>query len=535
MKKITLILVLFVFGISMAQAQQKNDWIKVNTEKDENLVQGTVKDAQGNIYLLMSDKRGYGKNQGVIIKKYGQDCEFISKAKIAGEMPSNFITRIINDYVFVLPITGMGQHNQSGYVKAHNLDGSLSEKIELDPKFEYSCYNIGSKGFGYEINKDDYNNFKLSKCGKYYVTWGYSRSSKPGDSKYQIKAYAFNLNLDKVGETEFSFETVFGAESEIESFIVDYTNENKFICIAHNIEKPSKANLIMAVFDGKTDKPTMYKYTLQNDWTSFNYVPGKFGEVYILGLTGKSLKNIMVDGFQPENIFFISQPLDQTTVAKPVIHNIPSYVKNSFPIFRQYIQAKMNFYHPDQLFIMDDGILWLGISAGETDGDKDIIDYRSQAKKTASTIKKIVNGDDETYFYTNTFSFFKFSFSGNIQWIDCIPRRVRVSYPLTIYSSYGATNDGNKIRLAYNDICKNATKADYHDNKIMLMTNIVPVYSDIFSDGTIKIKALEQEGENRVFYTPYVLFNNNDAYYLSVKLKVMALGDTHISKIDLDE
>ena len=534
MKKITLIVVLFVFGINMAQAQQKNDWIKVNTEKDENLVQGTVKDAQGNIYLLMSDKKGYGKNQGVIIKKYGADCEFISKVRIAGEMPSNFITRIINEYVFVLPITGMGQHNQSGYVKAYNLDGSLSEKLELDPKFEYTCYNVGSKGFGYEINRDDYNNFKLSKCGKYYVTWGYSRSSKPGDSKYQIKAYAFNLNLDKVGETEFSFETVFGAESEIESLVIDYTLENKFICITHNTEKPSKANLMMAVFDGKTDKPTMYKYTLQNDWTSFNYVPGKFGEVYILGLTGKSIKNIFTDGFLAETIFFISQPLDQAAV-KPVIHNIPSYVKNSFPIFRQFIQAKMNFYHPDQLFIMDDGILWLGISAGETDGDKDIIDYRSQAKKTMNTINKIVNGDDEKYFYTNTFSFFKFSFSGNIQWIECIPRRMRISYPLSIYSSYGTCNDGNKLRLAYNDYFKNASKPNIHDAVPIVQTNVVPVYTEIFSDGTIKVKALENEGDGCLYYTPQALFQDNYGYYISIKTKVLALGDLHISKIDLDE
>ncbi len=442
MKKTFFLFLVLISSTILLNAQSEINYKQIDREKTDDHPKDIFQDKDGNVYVLFIDKLNFTKNQGVWLYKFSPTFDFLSRIDIKGDLPDFFYARILLDHVCIISINVTGQSKVPSYVMFYDFTGNFIKKIELDPTFNYSKLfgtvtptfgGVTAGSPGYSSNdkfRENYNNFKITKDNKIYFVWGMKEIKAPkAETKHEFKVYVFDLNLEKIAEETFMFEDVFANTSELYSLEFDVTPKNKIIGFCENYSLPNNAQLNIAVFNNPGEKPIIHKYTFPSGGLHFAYNFGNNDEIFIsgVGVTGSPLQNRSTDKYY----FFINQSLISTEPATPRVFDIEKQIYTAYPDCEDNLRKTT--MTPFEIFVMNDGII-----CGST--------------HIASSYS---NASNETTDYATSLVFIKYSFTGEIQWLKMVNKRVLIEYPLNPYTYFCYLKDNDNVKIIYPDYYEN--------------------------------------------------------------------------------
>jgi len=482
-------------------SQTSLSWKKANFAKTDNMAGRAFQDDEGYPYVLFYEATAFQVIKGVSFNKFSSDLQFDSRIPIEGTGSKDYLsTFVVGDFVCMAELKMPSPKSKSNYAMFYNVKGELVKKVEVDAE-----YNIES--------------IKLSKDENTIIIYALNKVPTPNskiDKDYLVKVMAYDKHFEKIAEESFKFEDVFTSASEVSSLSFDITKDKKIVAMSTNQKKMKTAQLNLAIFKNTGEKPTVYKYSFEDDGVNFEYNFGKENEIYISGTLASSGP---FSKSADKVLFFINQPLESDKAAKPVIYEISKQLYVSYPECKKVLSA--NKIDPFEIFTMSDGVL-----------------YGSMKVIVSTTYSSNVNGgssSSKTRYYSNAFVFIKFSFSGEIQWLKVINKELYCTESYSEMANFAYKQDGDKLRVIYNDnpanIINKSTKLVRASIK-----KCVPALGEISSNGDITTKPLDKLGKNNCFnYPAKSMIKDGSIILVSFKPKSFSRPDVYIGKVALPE
>jgi hypothetical protein len=480
-------------------SQSSVSWKKANFAKTDNMTERIFRDADGNVYVLYYETTPFLVVKGVSLNKFSQDLKFEERIPIESATKDYLSVFVVGDMICMAELKMPSPKSKSNYAMFYNYKGELVNKIEVDAE-----YNIES--------------IKLSKDEKSIIVKAINKVANPNsklDKDYLVKAWAYNKSFEKLAEESFKFEDIFTNSFAISSLDFDISSDNKIVAMCTNEKKIKKAQLTLAAFNKTGQKPTLYNYSFTDDYTNFEYNFGKNNEIFISGTVSSnmSFKNNANSG-----LFFINQSLESDKAAKPVIYEMSKQIYVSYPEYKKVLAA--NSIDPFGIFTMSDGVLYGAM--------KVVVSTTYSSSSTGSSSSK-------TKYYSKSFIFIKFSFSGEIQWLKIINKELYTTESMAEMAYINYKQDGDVLRVVYND---NPANIINKGTKMVRasMKKCVPALAEITSSGDIKTTPLDKLGKTVYFCHPRKALITSDAIYLiESKMKTFGYPDNFIGKVPLAE
>lgn len=490
-----------MFCISIVSLSQTSvSWKKANFVKTDNMSERIFRDEEGNVYVLYYETTPFLVIKNVSFNKFTPDLQFESKIPVEVEKKDYLSVFVVGDLVCMAEQKMPSPKSKSNYAMFFNCKGELVKKIEVDAQ-----YNIES--------------IKLSKDEKDIILYALNKVPNPNkklDNEYFVKVWAYDKKFEKLAEESFKFEDIFTNAFAVSSLNFDITANNKIISMCSGSDKKLKKALVsLAVFNKTGEKPKVYSYSFDHYYSGYEYNFGKNNELFISGALSPA------SGFASKAnsaLFFINQSLESDKSADPVIYETSKQFFVNYPECKKILSSHS--IDPFGIFVMSDGILY---------GSMKVIQVTSYStSSTGSTSSK-------TRYYSKSFVFIKFSFSGEIKWLKVINKELYTTESAVEMAYCTYKQDGDILRVVYND---NPANIINKGTKMVRasMKKSVPALAEISVDGTIKTTPLDKLGKNGYFNHPRKTLIKDDAIYLlDFKIKPFGYPDYFIGKVTLAE
>jgi hypothetical protein len=516
--------IIILMMTSNAFSQQTIKWVAVNNGKNDYNVQTVVCDANG-IYCGVSVAAFMKPVVEAKILKFTQDVKFDSEHKIQGTVSPLCKMGAFKEAIWVKnlpsPTKGGGGDEKLAF---YATDGSLISEPALDPSYKYSIITGNIMG---AIINNDYSNIKtehtiqLTPDKEHLILWGYkdNMDSKKADKNHSIIVYVIDETCNIVRTEKIALEETFGSDAVINSIQCDVTPNNGLLVFTNFIEKTGKAHFKMANFKEQGVAPTVYEYNFAYDNPAYKWVFGENNNVYISGTIciGKLIPSVKKN--TNRLLFFIEQDLSRAEAAKPVTYELNAAFYNGYPEFLKGKYLSKNLTYPYALLYMSDGIMYISENTER---------FTYKTSSSSSSFK-------EAYYKCYDFSIVKFDYTGKIQWIKMINKRIAVKEGSEMFIEPSHVQEGDVVYLFYNDNPLNAKRPIGKKMITGSFNTLGTIQAKITASGEISQQVLNDPLKSKTYGYPGGISKMNDKTYAitAMKYKPFTIPEYYVGTFNL--
>ncbi len=508
------------------------------------IAQGSVKWVQGNkgktdykLWALVADEEGFvaGVTVGAFMKpvnearvlKYNKEMQFLGESKVQGAVPQTLEMGGFGKMLWIKDLASAKPGAKDGNTMTfYDKEGQIIKQHVLDNSYKYQIVtgNIMSA-----VMNNDYSNIKVevpvfkSTDQDYLLLWGYrdEQGSKKADKDHSIIVYVFGEDGEIAMSETFIVENVFGEDAIINSLQPDITPNGSLLLFSRYMHKAGKARFSMAHFKEAGQKPTVYKYELPYESPAYEWSYGEDNDVYIAGTS--SIGNLIPSFTKNNNrlLFFMMQDLNQESPAKATTYELNPAFYNQYPEFLQGKYLILNLTWPSLLATCSDGVLYVS----------------ENSEKVTVTYSSDYGSAKKTSYKAYSFSVIKFDFSGKIQWLKMITKKVSVKEGYEDMLDWSWSQEGDVVTIHYSDHPLNVTRPK---GKLVLAgshTVLGTAIANIHASGDIKIRVVNDPTKSKIFGLPSMTEYMGDEEFVmaGLKYKMMSLPEFYYGTSKLSE